>query len=290
MKIHEAFKRSIKSRIPWRLRYFMKLQEAKGNLKLTEGIKQFREMEEYNSELYEALENLKITEFKEKTICELGPGQHLSHAFLEYQMGAEKEILLEIADFAQVDSPAVLTDLKLEREYMAQRLLPQISTDETWKSYLKKINAVYSIDGMKGYKKVPDNSVDYCFSFAVLEHIRKNIFSETIQEIYRFMREGGTSYHTVDFTDHMGGRKNQLRFPESVWEDDIHYRMDNYTNRISCSAMCKMIRDVGFNDVKVKHTRVFKKLPIKREDISSDIGYISDDDLKIAMAIIVMKK
>ena len=38
--------------------------------------------------------------FRGKSVCEMGPGQYLLHPFLEYQLGADREVLLEIDDFA----------------------------------------------------------------------------------------------------------------------------------------------------------------------------------------------
>lgn len=285
----EKVKRTIKSLIPWRLRYFIKLQEAKGNIQLSENIKQFRPIGQYNEELYSTLKDLKIRNFNGKTVCELGPGQHLSHAFLEYQMGAEKEWLLEIDDFAYVDSPAKPEDITIENGYGIQKQLPTLSDGESWKSYLDKINATYSINGLDGYKDVPDNSVDYCFSYAVFEHIRKRVFRETIQEMYRFMRHRGICYHVVDFTDHMGGGKNHLRFPESVWEDEDHYKMDNYTNRIQCSEMCKMLKDAGFEIIGLKKQR-YRKFPLRRKHITGMLEKISDDDLLTAKVKLIIRK
>lgn len=256
----EIMKRFAKNCMPWRLRYFVKLQEAKGNIRLPNSIKQYREIEEYNNSFYKTLKTLK------------------------------KEILLEIADFANVDSPANINDLKLEQGYMQYRRLPELGEQETWRSYLSKVNAVYSINGLEGYKSIPDGSVDYVFSFAVFEHIRKNIFVDTMKEVYRFMKTAGIAYHTIDFTDHLGGGKNHLRFPDSVWEDKSHYNMDNYTNRISCTRMCKILEDIGFEVEKVIRTKMFKRNPIQRKYISPDIGYISDEDLNTAMATLILRK
>lgn len=286
----EPIKRFVKNLIPWRLRYYIKLQEAKGIICLPSGIKQFRPIEQYNDQFYQTLNDLHITDFEGKTICELGPGQHLSHAFLEYQMGAKKEWLLEIADFAHIDNLAVLDNVLLDSSQCLKRELPQLQSGEAWKSYLEKINAVYSINGLEGYKAIPDNSVDYCFSYAVIEHIRKDIFMDTIEQMYRFMREGGVCYHTVDFTDHMGGKKNQLRFNESIWEDDVHHNMDNYTNRFSCSQIVGSLKRVGFRKVKIIKQLSFKDLPIKRKYVAKEFEHTTDADLKAAFAIIVLRK
>ncbi len=285
----EGIKRFLKSMIPWRMRYYIKLQEAKGKLHISGAIKQFRTVEKYNEELYETLRELEISNFVGKRICELGPGQHLTHAFLEYQMGADEEWLLEIDDFAKVESEAVLDSVKLDDRFKIERQLPELSQGESWKTYLKKINAIYSINGFDGYKTVPDNSIDFCFSYAVLEHIRKNIFISTMSEVYRFMSVGGKCYHTVDYKDHLGGKKNHLRYSDYVWEDSIHYNMDNYTNRIQCSEMCELLKSIGFSIVDVKRV-LFEKEPINRKKLAKEFESISDDDLMTSSATIVLEK
>lgn len=285
----EYIKRFIKNCIPWRLRYYIKLQEAKGGIQLGDTVKQQRTIEENNAAFYKALRVFDINDFKGKTVCEMGPGQYLSNAFLEYQLGAEKEILLEIADFVGVDRAVDQNIMRLDPKYEAVRALPMRDTNETWGTYLQKINATYSINGFEGYGEVSDNSVDYVFSISVLEHIRKRIFSDTMKELYRFMKHGAMAYHTVDYKDHFGGGKNQLRFSEAVWEDEIHYKMDNYTNRITCSEMCILFEDIGFEIVGIKKRR-FKKLPIHRSKLAPCFAEISDEDLLIESAVFTLRK
>lgn len=282
-------KRLVKKGIPWRLRYFIKLQEAKGNIRLPDRLKQQRSMEEYNEALYSVLRVLGIKDFEGKAVCELGSGQYFSHAFLEYQLGAVKEFLLEIADFANVHAAVSMDGLILDCDYPALRKLPGLSKGETWNSYLNKIHAVYNINGLDGYRTVPDDSVDYVFSFAVLEHIRKQVFADTLKETYRFMRQGAVAFHTVDFTDHLGGGKNHLRYPASVWEDEIHYNMDNYTNRISCSQMKDVFEKIGFKVLKLKTARL-KRNPLKRARLAAEFRELSKSDFMTSSAVFILKK
>lgn len=289
MAMFETVKRSIKNCIPWRLRYFIKLQEGKGYIKIPEVIKQRRSIEEYNKPFYDALEKLEICNFAGKIVCEMGPGEFVSHAFIEYQLGADREILLEIADFADIKSLADRKKMQLKASYSPLKSLSKLDAGESWIECLDKINATYSINGLDGYKEIPDVSVDFVFSFAVLEHIRKKIFVETFKEVFRFMRFGGVAYHTVDFTDHFGGGKNQLRFSDLAWEDDAHYNMYNYTNRIPCTEMCEILTNIGFEIMKIE--RVFyKKLPISRSGLSLEFNDISQEDLMTQNAVIILKK
>ncbi len=144
---------------------------------------------EHSDSFYNMLQVIGIDNMMGKTVCEMGLGQFLTNAFLEYQMGAEREILLEIADFAKVNTPIGREGI-LRDGYPEARNLPEMDADETGVSYLSKINAVYSTSGLAGYKDVADDEVDCVFSVAVLEHIRRKEFKETLQEVYRFMRAG----------------------------------------------------------------------------------------------------
>ncbi len=285
----ELLKRFLKSCIPWRLRYLVKIQEAKGNVRLSNGIKQQRTIEEYNNTFFNAMDILGIEDFKGKNVCELGPGQHLIHPFLEYQLGASKEILLEIDDFANVNSLVDRKGLKLRKGYALSKKLPKMETNETWKTYLQRINAEYRTDGLDGYKAIPDNSVNYVFSFAVFEHIRKKEFKEYLRQMYRFMQIGGEAFHVVDYTDHLGGKKNHLRFSETVWEDEVHYKLDNYTNRIPCSEMCRIMKQTGFKIVQCKKTYSEKPL-IKRKNMDRCFKDMNEEDILTTGAVIIARK
>lgn len=279
----------VKQLIPWRLRYLIKLWEAQGKILLPLFLKQQSSAEEYSDSFYNMLEAIGVDNIAGKTVCEMGPGQFLANAFLEYQMGAKREILLEIVDFANMNAPADREGFLLRDGYPKVRSLPEMDAEETRGSYLSKINAFYSTSGIAGYQEVASNEVDCVFSIAVLEHIRKKEFVKTLQEVYRFMRAGGVACHQIDFRDHLGGRKNHLRFPSSVWEDDVHYKMDNYTNRLSCTEMVHMMENVGFKAIKVER-QMHRSCPIQRKDLAVEFVDISDEDLMTAGALIIAKK
>lgn len=204
MKISEGIKETIKNCIPWRLRYFIKLEEARGKIHFSSRIKTVHDIKDYNQQLYNCMEILGITDFKDQCIAELGPGQHLSHAFLEYQLGATQEWLLDIDNLAHEENTVDAQELQLDNQYKQLTKLPLIGEKETWESYLKKINASYFTDGLYSYQNIPDDSVDVCIAFTVFQHIRKKIVHQTIEEIYRFLKPSGIVYFSIDFRDFMG--------------------------------------------------------------------------------------
>lgn len=283
----EKIKAKIKDLIPWQVRYALKIYEAKGH---RIPFKYHNEYEAYTNAFYGMLSGAGIDDLEGKVVCELGVGEYFSHALLEYQMGAEHEYMLEIEDYAGLDSNAFFKEpYLLSDKFEKKRVLPRPEGNEAWREYLEKINATYMVNGLDGYKEIPDDSVDYCFSDAVFEHIRKPVFTETIREIYRFMRSGGVSYHIIDFRDHIGGGKNHLRISEDKWEDGLHYKMDNYTNRLSLSEILSILGVAGFSKIDVQKI-YYDRMPLKRNQLAEEFKNISDEDLMIKVAKIKMIK
>lgn len=287
----EYIVRKVKDLIPWKARYWLKFQEAKYPGMIPAVIKQKSDPKVYNLDFYKAMSGLGITDFAGKVFCEMGCGQFLSHVFLAYQLGASSSYLLEIDDFAGQDKI-----MRLDRTFKLQdglkkiKKLPRPDNGSTWRDYLGKLNATYYTNGMDGYKAIADESVDYVMSFTVFEHIRKNVFKETLEELYRFLKWGGSSYHVVDLKDHLGGSKNNLRFPESVWEDETHYRMDNYTNRLSCTEICQICSEIGFKVNVMDKMMMEKKFIIDRKKIDPMFQKMTDEDLKMGAFVMVLKK
>lgn len=65
--------------------------------------------------------------------------------------------------------------------------------------------------------------------------------------------------------------------------------MDNYTNRISCSEYCELLKKTGFEIVGL-NKRKYKKAPIKRSKLDAAFKDMSEDDLLTSNAIIVTRK
>lgn len=280
----------IKRLLPWRVRYFLHLEAAKRNIKFPEIFKLHYSHEYYSSAFFTMMDECNIQDFSNQCVCELGPGGSLDSALIAYQLGAQKTILLDIDDLACSDSIFLKgehCDLLGDRHSLHE--LPEVTSAETWHAYLTKINAVYLTNGIAGYYTVPSDSVDHVFSIAVLEHVRRNIFEETVREIYRFTKPGGTAFHVVDFRDHLGGKKNHLRFPFSVWEDADHYKMEMYTNRIQCSEICKIFEQVGFYIVRLEK-KYFDTMPIARSELADALTDISEDDLMCSVARLMVRK
>ncbi len=286
----ERVKAIIKNAIPWQARYRIKLFEAK-HQGIYLPMKSKQDVPHYNEVLWEFVERFGgVDALNQKVICEMGPGEFLTHAALLYQIGVEKTYLLDIADLARsTEYPVKPQDIVLADKTIRKRKLPSIRPDEKWNTYLARINGIYATDGLEGYYSIPDNSVDIVFSDAVFEHIRKNIFCETIHEMNRFMKRGALACHIVDLRDHLGGAKNNLRFSEAIWEDDVHYQMDNYTNRLTCGQIIETCKSESLELLDLKR-EYYDSMPIKRNQLDVGFQSISDEELMTKTFIFTLRK
>lgn len=67
----------------------------------------------------------------------------------------------------------------------------EIKNCDSLESILKQYGGVYLTSGLKSLKSIPDNSVDFVWSQAVLERVRLNEFDETLKELARVVGEKG---------------------------------------------------------------------------------------------------
>lgn len=155
-----------------------------------------------------------------------------------------------------------------------------MSNCATIKDIMDLCNAEYLTDGLNSYKTIPDNSVDFIFSNAVLEHIRKKDFLPTFREIKRILCKDGISSHYVDLKDHLNGGLNNLRFSEKIWESDFIYKSGFYTNRIRYSQMLQLFNEANLS-YNVMKTYKYDKIPLKRQNLSLEFRNLCNEDLKI---------
>ena len=147
---------------------------------------------------------------------------------------------------------------------------------------LKDLCQTYKIDyffeGLKSLKEIPSNSVDIIFSNAVLEHIFKDEFEETINELKRIMKKDGFMSHQVDFKDHLEGSLNNLRFSNFIWESYLFKNSGFYTNRIRFYEMVGIFKNKGF-EVQTLDLKKWDILPLDLKKISKQFRGLKHDDL-----------
>ena len=155
---------------------------------------------------------------------------------------------------------------------------------------LLAVNGGYHTKGLLSLKSLKDSSYDLIYSQAVLEHVRRHEFEETMKECYRLLTPNGIMSHVVDFKDHLGGGLNNLRFPTSLWERDwFALNSGFYTNRIRFSQMVKIGEKVGFT-VSTKSVTRWKSKVIADRHVAEEFSDLTLDDLLVSGAHIMFTK
>ncbi len=220
-----------------------------------------------------------------KTILELGPGDGVATALLAACHGA-RCILLDAGTFASKD---LTVYQKLANDLSTAGFSPpDLSCAATLQDVLAACGAVYLTEGLTSFSHIETGSVDLIFSQAVLEHVRKHEFAETMRECRRVLSPNGVASHQVDLKDHLGGGLNNLRFNEKIWESDFFVQSGFYTNRIRYSEMLKLFKDAGFS-VNVLDAARWDKLPIGRSALNVNFAKLPDDELKVKVFDVLLR-
>jgi SAM-dependent methyltransferase len=198
-----------------------------------------------------------ITDLAGKTVLELGPGNGLTTGELAAERGAEHTWL--------IDSEPLADGIPVP------------------------LRTTYLSNSPQSLLQVPDSSVDFLFSHAVLEHVSKKDFQFLIQQTFRVLKLGGAASHSIDFQDHLQYALNNLRFSERVWESSFMARSGFYTNRISWPEMEQIFVECGFRVQPVNFLH-WPKLPTPQRKMAEPFRSMSPAKLMVKGANIVLGK
>jgi hypothetical protein len=221
---------------------------------------------------------------------ELGPGDSLLSSLLAPALGSKGLTLCDAGDFANKDVNLYRERIDSFLLHFTEVVLPKIMFDSDINDMLSSVNGGYYSKGLMSLRVLKASSYDLIYSQAVLEHVRLDEFEDTLKECYRLLDSKGVMSHVVDFKDHLGGGLNNMRFSSLLWERDWFAKESGfYTNRIRLSEMISICENIGFN-VEVISKRCWRNLPIKRVQLAREYCNLSDNDLLISGAHLVMRK
>lgn len=217
------------------------------------------------------------------SLLELGPGDSLSTALLGASNGARQIWLVDAGAFAECD--------------VAKYAPLQVKLGAPWKTrqfadledMLRATKAVYLTDGLLSLQTIPNESVDYVFSQAVLEHVSFYEFEATIAELFRIQPPGGVASHRIDFQDHLGHSLNSLRFSAARWESPLFARSGFYTNRLRAGQVVNIFQSVGYEVVE-RRVDVWEKLPLDKSSLAPPFSSMPDEELIVRGMDIVLRK
>lgn len=227
-------------------------------------------------------------EFTDAVIIEIGPGDSISTGIIAWAMGANKVILVDNGNYVSKD---IRVYNKLIRSLfdMGFKKVDELKECKSYDELLRKTRTIYLTKGVQSLKSIKDESVDFCFSQAVLEHIALNEFEDLLSEMYRIQKPGGLCSHQIDLTDHLGGSLNSLRFSNEVWECNFFKRAGFYTNRLRYNKIIDSFSSVGYIPIKIEKNK-WSKLPLAIHKLAPEFRMISEYELLISSFYLVCEK
>jgi len=243
---------------------------------------------EYSLQVFTS--HLKSSNFNPENniILEIGPGDSISTGIIAWSMGAKKSILIDNGNYATKDIKKykkLIQILKISGYEKAKKL----EKCDSFNKLLKTANIIYLNKEFDSLRELESNSIDFCFSQAVLEHIFLEEFKDYISELYRVMKPGGLCSHEVDLKDHLGKSLNSLRFSTVVWESNLFKRAGFYTNRLRCYQLKKIFQMSGFHILKIQLSK-WKQIPVKRKWLFKDFKTLDEEELLTKEMYILCKK
>jgi SAM-dependent methyltransferase len=202
--------------------------------------------------------------------------------------GAKRTILVDAGAFATRD----LAPYRALARLLTARGLPAPSLSDcaALEDVLCACNASYLPRGLRSLQSIEARSVDFVWSQAVLEHVRRSEFGETIGQMWRILAPGGVASHRVDLRDHLGGGLNNLRFSPALWESpSFAARSGFYTNRIQFSEMLDLFRKQGF-DVEVTRTERWPSAPTPIATMHAGFREVPLTDLLVSGFDVLLRK
>lgn len=216
---------------------------------------------------------------------ELGPGDSLASAVIASTYGAAHTHLVDVGAFAT-------TDLAAYRR-VAQHLLargmkpPNLDGITDMNGLLTACGASYGTGGLASLRMIPTRSVDFIWSQAVLEHIRRREFLDFMREMRRILKDDGVCSHEIDLRDHLGGALNNMRIPSRWWEADWMARSGFYTNRLRSSEMIHAFESAGFSTGIVAMKR-WQSMPTPRRSFAEEFQDLDAEELLVQIFDVVL--
>jgi SAM-dependent methyltransferase len=210
---------------------------------------------------------------------EMGPGDSLFSALIARTFGASRTYLVDVGPFASTDLASYRRLVSHLRGLGLQP--PNLENCSSLDQLMATCSAEYLTEGLASLRKIPSASVDFIWSHAVLAHVRRDDFLPTLRELRRIQRPDGVGSHHTGFGDILGGKLNDLRFSDRIWESSFMANSGFYTNRTRYQEFLRLVRLAGF-EPEILHVTRWKTLPTPRRKMAQQFAALPEQDLQVS--------
>ena len=221
------------------------------------------------------------------TAMELGPGDSLFSAVVAKAHGASATSLVDVGRFAS-------DDVELYRKmaaYLCDRGLPaapDLRSARTMDDVAAACGLTYATDGLAALRRLPDASIDFTYSNAVLQAVRRDEFLPTLKQLRRLTHPAGCNVHSIDLRDMMALSLNHLRFSPGMWESNLIRQSGFYTNRLRLAEIIQNCDEAGFTS-EISELNQWPALPVNRRRLARPYRDMPDEELRTKTIRIVLR-
>lgn len=209
---------------------------------------------------------------------ELGPGDSLASALLAAASGAKHTYLVDTGAYATTDMDVYR---RLAQQLRADGIAPpDLASVRDTGEMLRVCRATYATSGLDSLRAIPSASIDFIWSHAVLEHVRRRDFADFATQMRRILSDRGVCSHQVDLRDHLGGALNNMRIPSRWWEEEWMARSGFYTNRLRQSQIVRAFESAGFA-VEILSSTCWQSLPTPRAALAREFHSLDPRELLV---------
>ena len=210
---------------------------------------------------------------------ELGPGDSLCSGLIAQTFGASKTFLVDVECCAS-------TRLEVYRRMESHlRQLgmypPNLDHCKTMNDVAEACGTEYLTEGLASLRKIPSAPWILCGPTRSLPYVRRSQFVATLRELRRIQRRGGVASHSIPIKDIIGGKLNDLRFREGIWESSLMANSRFYTNRLRYLELLRLFREAGFEPEVVRKAQ-WETLPTPRRKMAKEFALLSEEDLRVS--------
>jgi len=211
-------------------------------------------------------------------MLELGPGDSVLSGVVAKSFGANNSWLIDSGFHVDTNINLFAQTCELLPHYIPPR---DIHETIRFDKMLELFNISYFTSGLDSLRQLDNQTVDFCWSQVVLEHVPRDQFFDILCETRRIIKSTGVCVHSVDFKDHISSSLNNLRFSSKTWESKFFKSSGFYTNRIRPSQAISLMKEAGFN-VHVVFCNKWDSIPLPLSCINEEFRHLPEDDFLIS--------
>lgn len=203
----------------------------------------------------------------DKNVLEIGPGGSIGFGLLALKNGAQKYYAVENGRHSFITNDRLDSYKKILNN--DEKLIENLFLKER-KGYIYNPLRINFIEINQDSKySIPDNSIDFIYSCAVLEHVHN--LDLCFSEMHRVLKINGIMNHQVDLQDHIFSQESlQFLKINDFWFNKLFKNIGAYVNRKRWGEYENLIKKNGLkilnlekNVIFLQNDRVPKKLSDK---------------------------